>query len=225
MQTQYKKHKKIMFRNWFFILLYSFSIFWFFSNCVYKDVPLNSWFFESITWFDLWVFSWIFLFVVLILLKIYEALSNPLWDKIVKIPRKFLRNMYFLYNFLFLWPLLFKSISDLTLFWWFWRIILWLSPFLFYVFRFFAADFVWSDKFVRWLFRLKDIRVWSCPCCHEYILKKPNSYCPNCGNEKHGEKWYCLSCGFDSRVLDFDFPNFCPHCGLWFKYRRIKKHI
>ena len=128
----------------------------------------------------------------------------------------------FLFNFFLVWPSLFVAVSDFPLFWNIWKMVLWVSPILFYLLRFFVVDYIWSDRIVRKIFRWKDIDVWNCPACHEYILKKPIVCCSNCWMKKFSE-WklfnnkYCMHCWFKSAVGDFDFPKHCPHCWLRFK--------
>lgn len=225
MGMQYKKHKKIMFRTWLFIILYTFFIFIIFTQYVYDNMFVELDFYFIKIWYDLRGAFWLLTLFYLSFCNIKLSIKKVTWCKIdIKLLFDFLKNYYILFNFFLIWPALFVAVSDFPILWNFWKILLWVSPFLFYILRIFIVDFIWSDKFVRWFFRWKDVEVWSCPWCHEYILRKPIFYCPNCGNIKHGERWLCRSCGLSSKILDFDFPNFCPHCGLWFKYKHLKPH-
>lgn len=225
MQVQYEKHKKIMIRTWCFIVLYTAFIFIIFTQYVYNNMFVELDFYFVEIWYDLWWAFWLLSLFYPLFWYIKVLTKKLSWSKIdIKLLLKFLKNYYILFNFFLIWPALFVVVSDFPFLWNFWKILLWVSPFLFYILRIFIVDFVWSGKFISWFLKSKDKEVWSCPWCHQYILKKPNFYCSNCGHLKYGERWLCDSCGFSSKVSDFDFPNFCPHCGLWFKYRGIKSH-
>lgn len=209
----------------FFIVLYTAIIFVVFTQYVYNNMFVELDFSFVEIWYDLWGAFWILTLFYWVFLNVKLAVKNFYGDKMdVKILIIALRNYYLLFNFFLIWPALFVAVSDFPFLWNFWKILLWVSPILFYIFRVFVVDLIWSDKIVHWLFRSKDMEVWSCPWCHEYILRKPIFYCPHCGSLKHGERWFCKSCWFTSKILDFDFPKFCPHCGLWFKYQRIKSN-
>ena len=140
--------------------------------------------------------------------------------------RKIRRNnflfVYYLFFFIFLWPVIEATIDGIPVIAKIWKIIFSMSPFLFLLFRSSLTDFIWSGYIVRKWFKVKDSEVWNCPWCHWYIMKKPIRYCPHCGNDSlalDGQSFVhlCRNCWFFMKIKETDFPNFCPHCGLSFK--------
>lgn len=237
MELKYKKHKKIMIWTWFFIAFYTIAVFVVLTQYVYENMFVNInlifveiWYdvrgcFRLLTIFYLFIMCFYFSFNRLDSSKsnnIYFYKGRPIYNDIWPLLLKSLKGYYFLFNFFLVWPSLFVAVSDFPILWNIWKIMLWISPILFYFLRFFIVDFIWSDRIVRKIFKWKDANVWNCPACHEYILKKPVASCPHCWMTKYSE-WklfcskYCMYCGFKSVVGDFDFPRYCPHCGLRFK--------
>ena len=130
--------------------------------------------------------------------------------------------IYFIFFFIFLWPVVEASIDGIPIFAKIFKILFSISPFLVLLFRSSFTDFLWSGYLIRRWFRIKDSEVWNCPGCHWYIMKKPIRFCPNCWCDSFAldNKSFvhiCKNCGFFMKIKETDFPNFCPHCGLAFK--------
>ncbi len=217
MQLKYEKHKKLMKWTRFFVVLYSVFVFFIFAKYLNFAV-YRLWFRFEITHFFVLFLVFVFAYFLQCFLKRK------------KIPSKSFMIVYFSFYFLFLCPVLFAALSDLTFLWKLWKIIFWLSPLLFYFLRMYTVDFVWSGQFVRGIFKSKDIDVRNCPQCHEYILKKPIRYCPHCATDRFssngaGYNKHCKNCGFVLKIHDFDFPCCCPYCGLAFKRKILKNEI
>ena len=232
--------------TWFFIMLYTVAVFVILSQYVYKNMVVKLDFFFVEIWYDVWgcfrILTIFYFFIVNLYFSFYwldssrfNRLSFFKGQSVYKIGVwsfkkafdvssliKALKGYYFLFNFFLVWPSLFVAASNFPFLWNIWKIVLWVSPILFYFLCFFIVDFIWSDRIVRKIFKWKDADIWNCPVCHEYILKKPVFYCSNCWMTKYRE-WkllsgkYCIHCWFKSCVDDFDFPKYCPHCGLRFK--------
>ena len=224
--------------TWLFIVLYTIAVFVILTQYVYDNMFVNINFVFIEIWYDVrgcfWLLT-IFYFLIVNFYLSFNRLENPsrfnrlvfykglpIFKFSIWLLLKSLKGYYFLFNFFLVWPSLFVAVSDFPLFWNIWKMVLWVSPILFYLLRFFVVDYIWSDRIVRKIFRWKDIDVWNCPACHEYILKKPIVCCSNCWMKKFSE-WklfnnkYCMHCWFKSAVGDFDFPKHCPHCWLRFK--------
>ena len=138
--------------------------------------------------------------------------------------------IYFLFYFIFLWPVVETTIDDIPFVAKILRIVLSLSPFLLLLLRSSFTDFLWSGYFIRRWFKIKDSEVWNCPWCHWYIMKKPIRFCPHCGCDTWAIwNWslihVCKNCGSMVKIKEMDFPNFCPHCGLGFKARHPKTYF
>jgi len=140
--------------------------------------------------------------------------------------------VYFLFYFIFLWPVLEQTIENITFFSKICKIIFWISPFLLMLFRTSIVDFLWSGNLIHRWFKIKDSEIRNCPWCHEYILKKPIRFCPHCWNDcwaldsgGNSLVHVCNNCGFFIKIKEIDFPNFCPHCGLWFKMKTNMKRL
>ncbi len=132
--------------------------------------------------------------------------------------------IYFIFYFIFLWPVLETSIDWIPFIAKIGKIIFSLSPFLLLLFRSSLTDFLWSGYLIRRWFKIKDSQVRNCPWCHWYIMKNPIRYCPHCGCDTWAmDTWsfvhICKNCGNFIKIKELDFPNFCPHCGLWFRYK------
>lgn len=138
--------------------------------------------------------------------------------------------IYFIFFFMFLWPVVESSIDWIPLIAKIWKILFSLSPFLLLLFRTSFTDFLWSGYLIRRRFRIKDSQVWNCPGCHWYIMKKPIRFCPYCGCDTWAMDTgsfvhVCKNCGNFIKIKEVDFPNFCPHCGLWFKFKHPKTYF
>ena len=168
--------------------------------------------------FDFQISIWHTFFLFTLFICVYLFLCIVLKKKIT---RSTLLIIYFIFYSIFLFPVLLEIVSQAGLLWKLWSMLFWLSPFLLYIFRASLVDVLWSGVFIRRLFSKKDLEVWNCPRCRSYILKKPIKFCPHCGTDKFGINWwynvYCRNCWFHLRVRDFDFPDYCPHCGLSFR--------
>ena len=137
--------------------------------------------------------------------------------------------IYFIFFFVFLWPVVEASIDGIPVVAKIWKILFSISPFLMILFRSSFTDFLWSGYFIRRRFKIKDSEVWNCPGCHWYIMKKPIRYCPHCGNDSwaldnHLMIRLCKKCGSFMKIRETDFPNFCPHCGLAFKSKHPRTY-
>lgn len=144
------------------------------------------------------------------------------------VTRNILLFIYLVFYFAFLYPVLLQAISNLWIFWKLWNLLFWVSPLFLVVFRTYLVDFIGSWFFIRKFFLKKDSEIWNCPQCHYHILKNPVLFCPHCGNPKYSSKslnndFYCNCCWFKFKIRDFDFPNYCPHCGLSFRKRKARK--
>lgn len=145
------------------------------------------------------------------------------------IPRNNILFIYFLFYFIFLWPVVESVIDDIPVIAKIWKIIFSISPFLLLLFRSSFTDFLWSGYLIRRWFKIKDSEVWNCPWCHWYIMKKPIRFCPHCGCDtwaldSKSLVHVCKNCGSFVKIKELDFPNFCPHCGLWFKFKRPRTY-
>ena len=228
MKLKFEKHKKVVLWSWFFLVFYTFVVFIVLTQYIFNDtvIELDLFFVKYV--YDVKIMSVVFTFFYLVIVYssysdyIKESHSNRLNHKAnPKLFANLLKRYCILFNFFFVWPLLFTAVSDFPL-WSAWKIVLWISPLLFYFLRLLLINFVWSAKFVRKFFKWKDSDVWNCPACHEYILKRPVSYCFNCWNKIFDAKSlfdnkYCKYCFSKYKVKDFDFPRYCPHCWLRFK--------
>ena len=137
--------------------------------------------------------------------------------------------IYFIFFFIFLWPVAEASIDGIPIVAKIWKILFSLSPFLLLLFRSSFIDFLWSGYLIRRWFKIKDSEVWNCPGCHWYIMKKPVRFCPHCWCDSRAldTKSFvhvCKNCGSFMKIKETDFPNFCPHCGLAFKSKRPRTY-
>ena len=137
--------------------------------------------------------------------------------------------IYFLFYFIFLWPVVEASIDGIPIVAKIWKIFFSLSPFLLLLFRSSFTDFLWSGYLIRRWFKIKDSGVWNCPGCHWYIMKKPVRFCPHCwcdswALDSKSFVHICKNCGSFMKIRETDFPNFCPHCGLAFKFKHPRTY-
>lgn len=231
MYLKYMKHKKIVSWTWFFLVLYTVAIFIIFTQYVYENMFVYLDFYYIRIWYDVWGWFWFLTIYYLLFVNIYLSFTKRFpWNKMeFRSLFNILKIYYFLFNFFLIWPALFTVISDFPFGWNLWKVILWLSPILFYCICFAFVDFVRSGKIVRGIFKSKDVGVRSCPGCHSYIMKKPIRFCPHCWNDSwaldgHSFINLCRKCGFFMKVKETDFPNFCPHCGLSFKLKHPRTY-
>lgn len=164
-------------------------------------------------------------FLIFVILVLWYFLLCFFWEKMVT--KNTLLILYFIFYSVFVFPVLSQAISDLGILWKLWNSLFWISPLLLVLFRTSLVDFLGSWFFIRKLFSKKDSEIWNCPQCHSYIMKRPFIFCPHCGNEKDNSKItrnsiYCGCCWFSLKIRDFDFPNYCPHCGLSFRKRKAR---
>lgn len=165
-------------------------------------------------------------FLIFMILVLWYLLLCFFWEK--NITKNTLLIVYFIFYSMFLFPVLSQAIEKVGFLWRLWNLLFWVSPLLLVIFRSYLVDFFSSWFFIRKLFLKKDSEIWNCPNCHCHIIKKPFIYCPHCGNDRYNSNsWknniYCNSCGFPFKIWDFDFPNYCPHCGLSFRKRKSRK--
>ena len=217
----------------FWICFFSFSVWgtWsdFFWSSVDKSVSSVAFILVVIAVL-VWAFAWLFCYDIAPIEQVFLIFVIFIWLYFVlcfldrrTITRNTLLFIYFIFYFLFLSPVLFQVVSDLWIFWKIWNFLFWMSPMFLIIFRTTLVDFLGSWFFIRKFFLKKDSEIWNCPQCHCHIIKKPFRFCPHCWNDKCGSSMYCESCWFSSKIRDFDFPNYCPHCGLSFRKRKARE--
>lgn len=240
-------HQVEYYFNWTFVILLSLS-FWIgillsiFRNgnndAMWKSLDKSMIFFAWILVLLLivigsltWVFNYDLIpiedtFLVFVILVLGYFLLCFFWEK--TITKNTLLIVYFIFYSVFLFPVLFQAITNLGFLWKLWNLLIWISPLFLAIFRSYLVDFFCSWYFIRKLFLKKDSEIWNCPNCHCHIIKKPITFCPHCWSKRYSthvlnNSIFCNNCWFVFKVRDFDFPNYCPHCGLPFIRRKAKK--
>ena len=240
-------HQVEYYLNWGLVLLL-LIIFWIYLFCVWIWTAGNGMFWSSVDKLMISVWFMIAVIVVLIYSIVLVFDSNLasiqyvflifviyilLYFILCIFDKKTIKSdtlvfIYLIFYFVFLCPVLFQAISNLWILWKLWNFLFWISPLFLTLFRTYLVDFLGSWFFIRKYFLDKDSEIWNCPKCHFHIIKKPFRFCPHCGNDKYSShslnnSIYCNSCWFAFKIKDFDFPNYCPHCGLSFRKRKAAK--
>ena len=173
-----------------------------------------------------WVFNWGSIpienvFLIFVVFVLWYFLLCFFSEKMIT--KNTLLFVYFIFYSIFLFPVLSQAVTNLAFLWILWNFLLWMSPLLLLIFRASLADFLCSGYFIRKFFLKKDSEIWNCPQCHCHIMRKPFWFCPHCWNVRLGSSFYCENCWFSTKIKDFDFPNYCPHCRLSFRRRKARK--
>lgn len=226
MKKKYKLHKKTMMKIQIFVILYHFIVLFYYICRLYRYKSVEFGLFMQNKILFVWFVSlFIFIYDFVYILHVIDSTPKKRYRRNYRTPMELLRANYLFFNLFFIWPIIFIFFLNfnLSFFWVIWNVMIWFSPFILSL-RPFVVNIFWLCT----LFGDKDVELWKCPECWKYILKKPIIYCSNCWNAKNlvfFNRFYCKDCGLEPKVEDFDFPNFCPHCGVPFKGRNKKINL